>query len=144
MNKKIEVSDTIVGRRTKKRAIAKAKTTKSKNQKQEEINHLLVNNFVALQKALTNLSVKFDNLSEQMSKLLNLFEISAKSFLEKEGRGMGLTKEDREFVEKLDKLFDQNKTIAKALTLMEERARGHSPSSPQSQQNQPPRNMPRF
>ena len=40
-------------------------------------------NFISLQKVLTNLSGRFDELSDNMSKLLQLFEISAKTFAEK-------------------------------------------------------------
>lgn len=86
-------------------------------------NKLLIENFITLQKVLTNLSIKFDSLTEQISKLLSLFEISAKSFAEK--LGTGITREDKEFLEKLDKLMEQNKLIARGLTMMSERV-GHS------------------
>lgn len=86
-----------------------------------EIQEALIENFVNLQRVLTNLSIKFDNLSDNISKLLQLFEISAKSFIKKtEGTTVG---EDRELLNKLDTLLDQNKTIAKGLTLIEEKVR---------------------
>lgn len=43
------------------------------------VENVLVENFVSLQKVMTNLSLKFDNLTNQISKLLDLFEISAKN-----------------------------------------------------------------
>ncbi len=89
----------------------------------KEIEKMLIENFVNLQKVLTNLAVKFESLSDQISKLLQLFEISAKSFVEKHSPESGEKEKDREFLEKLDKLLDQNKTIAKGLTLMEEKLR---------------------
>ena len=40
------------------------------------IEKALIDNFISMQKVLTNLAIKFDNLSEQITKLLELFEIS--------------------------------------------------------------------
>jgi hypothetical protein len=87
-----------------------------------EIQLALIENFVNMQKVLTNLSVKFDVLSDNISRLLQLFEITAKSFIKKNDEN-GFTKEDKALVEKLDVLLDQNKTIAKGLTLVEEKIR---------------------
>jgi hypothetical protein len=101
-----------------------------------EIELALLNNFVNLQKVLTNLSIKFEDLSNNISKILQLFEISAKSFAEKYSGGMG-GESDKEFLRKLDALLDQNKTIAKGIMMMEERVRqrGNKPES--SQVNRP-------
>ena len=130
---------------------------KAKKLSQTEINKQLIDNFVALQRVMTNLSIKFDSLSDQISKLLNLFEISAKSFAEKNAGK--ITEEDKKFLEKLDKLLEQNKLIAKGLTMMEERARekinpqnqmpvqrpAFQPEQSQSSQSiQRPRQLPRF
>ncbi|MEK6891118.1 MAG: hypothetical protein AABX03_03180 [Nanoarchaeota archaeon] len=110
-----------------------------KNLTDEKIQKLLLENFIVLQKVMTDMSVKFDRLSDHISKLLNLFESSAKSFSDKQG---AITKEDKDFLEKLDKLLEQNKTIAKSLTMMEERVRDKIPSNspmqmqPQTMQNQ--------
>ena len=74
---------------------------------------------------MTNLSIKFDDLSSNISKLLQLFEISAKSFAEKYStrETKATPKVDEEFLKKLDSLLDQNKTIAKAIMMMEEKVR---------------------
>ena len=88
------------------------------------IEQALIENFVSLQRVLTNLSIKFEALSDNISKLLQLFEISARSFVEKLPEKIGDGKEDKDLLEKIDKLVDQNKTIAKGLTLMEEKLRG--------------------
>jgi peroxiredoxin len=85
-----------------------------------EVQLALIENFVNLQKVLTNLTMKFDLLSDNISKLLQIFELSAKSFLRKYEEGMG---EERDVLKKLDILLDQNKTIAKGLTLIEEKIR---------------------
>lgn len=80
----------------------------------------LVENFIALQKVMTNLSGKFDNLSKKIEKLLELFEISAKAVVDKEFKSekKGEGKDLKELSEKLDKLLDQNKTIAKGIAYL--------------------------
>jgi len=85
-----------------------------------EINELLIENFASLQKTMANLAVKFNSLSDNIAKLLNLFEMSARSFAEKP---LPDTQKDKEFLDKINTLLDQNKTIAKGLTLMEEKMR---------------------
>lgn len=89
----------------------------------EKLNALLVENFVGLQKAVTNMTTKFEDLSLQISKLLQLFEISARTFSDKLSTSLPEIEKDREFLDKLNKLLDQNKTIAKGLTMMEEKMR---------------------
>ena len=94
-----------------------------------ELEQALLNNFVNLQKVLTNLAIKFEELSNDISKILQLFEISAKSFAEKYAGGGG-TESDKEFLKKLDALLDQNKTIAKGIMLMEEKVRQRNQPMP--------------
>jgi len=84
-----------------------------------KVEKVLIENFVSLQHVMTNLVVKFDNLSSQISKLLELFEISAKALAE---RGvLGEEKTDKKVAEKLDSLLEQNKIIAKGIALLHER-----------------------
>jgi len=85
------------------------------------INEALLQNMIELQKVHTNLLERFDKLSDQLSSLLNLFESAAKSFAENPLNN--ISEKDKDFLEKIDKLLDQNKTIAKGLTLMEDRLR---------------------
>lgn len=107
----------------------KTETPKKTTSSKEELEKTLMENFVGLQRVLTNLAVKFDALSDQISKLLQLFEISAKSLAEKQPLEPVMER-DKGFLKKLDTLLDQNKTIAKGLTLMEgklrERIYGHA------------------
>lgn len=131
-----------------------AKKGEKKGLTNRQLNEALIQNFINLQKVMTNLSIKFDSLSDQMSRLLQLFEISAKTFVTKQEE-VGEKKEDQDLVKKLDALLDQNKTIAKGLTLVEEKIRhriyGDLPSTP-STTNQPgsiqakplPRQIPKF
>ena len=90
-----------------------AKTSESN----AELNKKLIENFVSLQKVMANLSSKFDNLSDQISKLLQLFEISAKAMAEKDFETFSRT-DNKEVLEKINNLLEQNKTIARGLTLL--------------------------
>ena len=125
--------------RKSKNPIRKKKVfTKIVPARTRKVEEILVENFVSLQKVMTNLSFKFDNLASQISKLLELFEISAKNLahkdfsLEKEG------KDNKEVIAKLDNLLGQNKIIAKGLTLMHEANSPQRNKSPQHPKNLTP------
>ena len=96
-----------------------------------DLEKVLIQNFVSLQKVMTNLSVKFDELTSQISKLLELFEISAKTIAEKKNFG-----NDKEVNEKINNLMEQNRTLAKGLTLL------HENKTPQRPMQPPMRRMP--
>jgi len=101
------------------------KEPKLKPLSSREIQLALIENFVGMQRVLTNLTVKFEALSDNITRLLQLFEISARNFIQKT-EGAALPKpvpEDKELLKKIDSLLDQNKTIAKGLTLIEEKIR---------------------
>jgi hypothetical protein len=104
---------------TKKKTTATKKKTDSDNKKMsaKEREELLIQNFVGLQHAMTNMSIKFGVLTDNISKLLSVFEEAAKGFV------VGDKQDDTEMLGKIDSLLDQNKTIAKGLVLMEERVR---------------------
>jgi len=114
----------------------------------EKLNTILVDNFVSLQKAITNLAEKFDSLSSHISSLLQLFEFSAKSFADKMATSVPEVEKDREFLEKLNRLLEQNKVIAKGLTLMEEKLRerlyGHPTMQKQEPKFMPAQSFPSF
>ena len=84
---------------------------------------------------MTNLSLKFDNLASQISKLLELFEISAKNLAHKNFGVESGNKDNKEITAILDNLIGQNKIIAKGLTLM------HESNSPQLNKPQHPKNL---
>jgi hypothetical protein len=110
----------------KKRARKPRKRTRKKihiplSREDASTEKILIENFVALQKVMTNLSGKFDNLATQISKMLNLFEISAKALAEKEFNTEKDDKDIKEIVEKLDGLLEQNKIFAKGLVLLHEK-----------------------
>ncbi len=108
----------------------KEKTEKPNVQGGIKMDKVLIENFVSLQRVMTNLAVKFDNLSGQISKLLELFEISAKTLAEK-----GYSTEDKKVAEKLDNLLEQNKIIAKGIVLLHEKGASEQQESIVSVQN---------
>ena len=104
-------------------------TSKKMSAKMRE--ELLLENFVGLQKAMLNLSIKFEGLANNMSRLLEVFELSARDQL-----GKSTKEEDKELLGKINSLLDQNKTIAKGLVLIEEKVRDRVPVQQQAfQQN---------
>lgn len=111
-------------RKTKKKSVKKKKiskkATKSRVSTQKiriEMQPVLVDNFVSLQKVMVNLADKLEDLSTKMQKLLDLFEISAKNLAKKDFKLPG---ESPEIIKKLDNLAEQNKVIARGITLMHE------------------------
>ncbi|MBS3083306.1 hypothetical protein J4423_00720 [Candidatus Pacearchaeota archaeon] len=80
-----------------------------------------IHSLVELQKVHINLAEKFDKLTTQIENLLALFELAARNFAKQPN--MQNTEKDKEFLDKIDKLLDQNKLLAKGLSLMEEKMR---------------------
>ncbi len=104
--------------------VIKKKTVSKRNvssrEQERKVEKILIENFVSLQKVMTNLSVKFEDLTKQLSELLNLFEDSAKALVKKDFSED--KKDNNEMIFKLNSIMDQNKVIAKGLTLMHETA----------------------
>ncbi len=117
----------------------KKENTRKNVMSKDELQQALVDNFIGLQKVMANLSVKFDELSTNISKLLQLFEISAKTFAERySGQEIAPSTEvDNELIKKLNDLLDQNKTISKGIMLMEEKLREKSEYPEQMPQQMP-------
>lgn len=86
-----------------------------------KIQEAIVQNLIELQKVHAGLLEKFDKLSVQLTNLLALFETAAKSY--SENNLNKVSEKDKEFLEKIDKLLEQNKVLAKGLTLIEDRTR---------------------
>ncbi len=134
---KKKVHETVIREVIEKPVKKKKKTTKKKSKPrtviktvlpkkievslENNVEKILVENFVSLQKVMTNLSLKFDNLAGQISKLLELFELSAKSLAEKDFELDRSNKDNRKIMEKIEGILDQNRTIARGLTLMNEK-----------------------
>lgn len=116
----------------KTRSISKTRSKRVSKKKSGKLEDRILQNLVDLQKVHINLAERFDILSEQISNLLALFEASARSFAREPHTQM--TRKDKEFLDKIDRLLEQNKTIAKGLTLMEQkmRERLYGPIVPQA------------
>lgn len=114
-------------RKTVSRKKTPRKTYITRTSGEVKVERLMIENFISLQKVLTNVSIKFDNLAQQISKLLELFEISAKSLAEKDFNMEQKNKENEQIFEKLNSIAEQNKTIARGLTLIHETALSEIP-----------------
>lgn len=112
-------------------------TSAKKSSKSGRLEDKLFQNIVELQKLHVNLAERFDNLSNQIAHLLALFETSAKTFAK--SPGIEMVSKDHEFLQKIDKLLEQNKVLAKGLTLMEQklRERMYGSSGPSEAENIP-------
>lgn len=112
---------------TKKKTRKKTKRSSKSNKhptKSVKVDKALIDNFVGLQKVMVNLSSKFDSLSTQISKLLELFEISAKSLAQKDFEKDRKGKESKEILKKLDNISQQAGLIGKGLVLIHEASSG--------------------
>jgi len=128
-------------KRTTKKA-ASRKLTATKRSTPKKIEDKLLENLIELQKVHTNLAQKFDKLSDQIAGLLGLFEMAARSFANQPH--IKTANRDKEFLEKIDTLLDQNKTLAKGLTLMEQKMREKIYGPISSPNRQRPRPAPRY
>lgn len=111
-----------------KREIKKIEEEQKVSPETLKIEKVLVENFTSLQHVMTNLAIKFENLSNQISKLLELFEISAKALAEKEVNTVD-NEANKKIVEKLDGLLEQNKVIARGLSFIHEKTMSGSQSN---------------
>ena len=114
----------------KKKKPVKKKTLKTKHKKKPtevhyhstkeiKVEKALIDNFIGFQKVMLNLSEKFDDLSKQISSLLNLFEISAKAMAKKEF-AKEKDPELKKVLDKIDNLGEQAGLIGKGLALIHE------------------------
>lgn len=118
------------GTRKQPKKSSKGRTTKIIHESTREVrvDKSLTDNFIALQRVMVNLSVKFDSLSSQIARLLEVFEISAKNLARKDYSGFqqsdimqpGSDSTNRKIIEKLDTLAEQAGLIGKGLALIHE------------------------
>jgi len=99
---------------------SKKKSVRKRATKKNDYEEMLVKNFVALQKVMTHLSAKFGDLSHQISELLKLFEDSAKVIVKGEMERKNENNGEKQMLDTMMSILDQNKVIAKGLTLMYE------------------------
>ncbi len=127
-SKKRKTTKKKVNKSKKRKTTKKRRTTRIRYESVKEIKveRALVENFVGLQKVMVGLSAKFDNLAHQISKLLELFEISAKALARKEF-GIEGSKDSKKIMEKLDNLSEKAGLIGKGLALIHESGQGLPP-----------------
>jgi len=127
-------------KKRKKRTIRKkAGSTKIRYESVKEIklDRALTDNFVALQRVLVNLSKKFDNLSNEISKLLNLFEISAQTLAKKDVESGGDKGDTKKILEKLDNISQHAGLIGRGLALIHEQGKEREEELPKMQRSSP-------
>ncbi|MFH1290627.1 MAG: hypothetical protein ABIH92_04425 [Nanoarchaeota archaeon] len=122
-------------KKTKKRT---SSTTKKITVTDREIEHAILQNLVQIQKVHTDLAEKFDHLTKELSQLLTLFEVTARNFAKNVPANSDYQK-DKDFLEKIDRLLDQNKLLARGMTMMEEklRERMYGPQPSPSKEKKP-------
>lgn len=108
MEKEGEISKPVKARKLKKLSAA-------------EREKILIDNFIGLQKVMVNLSMKFENLSDNITKLLGVFEASARDYVVNKGKSA--PEKDREYLVQLNTLIDQNKAISRGIMQLDERMR---------------------
>jgi len=87
-----------------------------------EVKEDILENLVDLQDVLSHLAVKVDDLAKNVEKLLKLFNEAAQSFKEPE----------HDLQNTIKTLLDQNKIIAKGISIIEERLRTPYQQPPQA------------
>jgi len=98
-----------------------------KGQKKEEINEKVLENLVEIQKLYADLAENFSKTSQKLDALINLFEATAKSFVSSPSGEE--SNKHREIMEKLNQLMEQDKLIAKGITILEEKLGAIPPES---------------
>ncbi len=123
------------------------KQKKQKKMSAAQREQLLIDNFVGLQKVMINLSTKFENLSDNINRLLGVFEMSARDYVANKGRTS--PDKDREILNQINNLIDQNKSLARSMSALDEKMKNkpqefsYRPTNPQSPpQKQSPNNYP--
>jgi hypothetical protein len=105
------------------------KIKKSKKFSAAEREEILIENFVGLQKVMINLSMKFENLSNNITKLLGVFEASARDYMVNKGRTS--PDKDRDIINQLSSLVEQNKAISRGVMQLDEKLRTRQSEIPQ-------------
>ena len=134
MAKKKSVKKKTTKKKAPKKRAKRVSRTKVVHIQNASLEKALIENTIILQKVTTNLAIKFDNLSQKITKLLELFELSAKTLAEKEFNIEQGDSNNQKIVEKMDSILEQNKVIARGLSLLHEKPMPGTPILSQNQQ----------
>ncbi len=135
MAKKKSVKKKVAAKKPKAAKKTVKKPAVSSKSIEIKLQPVLVNNFVALQRVMVNLSTKFERLNTQLSTLLNTFEMAAKTLAKKDFK-LGQGEDSAKVVNELKELKEQNKVLAKGLTML------HEDEQEQKQMMAPPMRAP--
>lgn len=113
------------GRKSTKKIKDPNAPPKKKKMTAAQREEMLIENFVGLQRAMINLSMKFENLSDNISKLLNVFEVSARDYMVNKGRTS--PEVDKDLLNRVNMLIDQNKNIMGAIRSLEDKTKKQEP-----------------
>ncbi len=91
-----------------------------------KIERVLIENFVSLQKVMTDQAESIRELTQKIENLLEVFETAAKTLAEKDSLEKKPREDARQIIEKLDMLANQNRVIAKGVSMLHE---GEKPES---------------
>ena len=125
------IKDMAAKKRTRKRVAKKHKSTRVvyHSTKEIKVEQALIENFIGLQKVMVKLSSKFETLSGQISRLLQLFESSAKSLARRE-LSFQENPDTKKILDRLEGLSAQSGLIGKGLALMHETRSGEGMPQP--------------
>ncbi|MEM4271106.1 MAG: hypothetical protein QXO70_03355 [Candidatus Pacearchaeota archaeon] len=93
----------------------------------EDINAKVLENLIELQKVYTSLAENFSKTSQKLDSLINLFENTAKSFISQPLSEE--TERHKEIISMLNQILEQDKIIAKGITILEEKLGAIPPQS---------------
>lgn len=117
--KRVKKKTSKVKRVVKKASKKKPTEVHYHSTKEIKVEKALIENFIGLQKVMVNLSSRFDELSTQISRLLNLFEVSAKAMAKKEFE-RSQDPDLKKVLDRLDNLSRQAGLIGHGLALIHE------------------------
>ncbi|MCX8158823.1 MAG: hypothetical protein N3D20_00820 [Candidatus Pacearchaeota archaeon] len=98
-----------------------------KGQKKEDLNATVLENLIQLQKLYADLAENFAKTSQKLDSLINLFESTAKSFASQPQSEEN--ERQKEITNMLNQILEQDKIIAKGITIIEEKIGAIPPQS---------------
>jgi len=111
-------------RSSSKKSIKKRSDKAIESSTRGQLDKAMMQNTISLQRVLTEVSTKLTGLTEKIEDLLEVFEDSAQAIVDKGFEDLSPkqnTEESKKILSKLDNLTEQNKLIARGLTIVSEK-----------------------